>query len=68
MSLTENDSDSDSESDRDPLIEALVRDVDMSLVLRNLKLAPQQRMDQLIELQHFAAALAEAGRKARVRE
>jgi len=53
--------------DRDPLIEALMRDVDMTLLRRNLKLTPQQRLDQLAEMQRFAAALAEAGRKARAR-
>ena len=53
------------DDDRDPLIEALKRDVDMSLLQRNLKLTPQQRIDQLIEMQRFAAVLAEAGRKAR---
>jgi hypothetical protein len=52
--------------DRDPLIEALVRDVDLSLVRRNLALTPQERLDQLAEMQRFAAALAEAGRKARL--
>jgi hypothetical protein len=50
--------------DRDPLIEALVRDVDMSLIRRNLALTPQQRMDQLVVMQRFAADLAEAGRRA----
>jgi hypothetical protein len=55
------------DDDRDPVVEALVRDVDMSLVRRNLLLTPQERIDQLVEMQHFAAALAEAGRKARQR-
>ena len=52
-------------NDSDPLIEALKRDIDVTLLSRNLKLTPQQRIDQLIEMQRFAAALAEAGRKAR---
>ena len=55
------------DDDRDPVVEALVRDVDMSLVRRNLLLTPQERIDQLVEMQHFAAALADAGRKARKR-
>jgi hypothetical protein len=55
----------DLDPDRDPLIEALVQDVDMSLVRRNLRLTPQERIDQLIEMQRFAAELAEAGRRAR---
>jgi hypothetical protein len=54
-----------SDEDRDPLVEALIRDVDMSLVRRNLRLTPQQRFDQLVEMQRFAAELARAGRKAR---
>ena len=53
------------DSDRDPLIEALKRDIDMTLLERNLKLTPQQRIDQLVEMQRFAAELVEAGRKAR---
>jgi hypothetical protein len=52
---------------RDPLVEALKRDVDMTLLRRNLKLTPQQRIDQLIEMQRFAVELAAAGRKARAR-
>ena len=57
----------DLDDDRDPVVEALVRDLDMSLLQRNLALTPQQRIDQLVEMQHFAAALAQAGRQARLR-
>lgn len=53
--------------ERDALLEALVRDVDLSLIRRNLRLTPQERIDQLGEMQHFAEALAEAGRNARQR-
>jgi len=53
--------------DHDPLVEALLRDVDMSLLRRNLRLTPQERLEQLGEMQRFAAALAEAGRRARQR-
>jgi hypothetical protein len=56
----------DVDDERDPVVEALVRDVDMSLLRRNLALTPQQRIDQLIEMQRFAAELIEAGRKARL--
>ncbi|HEY7373372.1 MAG TPA: hypothetical protein VIF57_14525 [Polyangia bacterium] len=52
---------------RDPLVEALKRDVDMTLLQRNLKLTPQERIEQLMEMQRFAAELAQAGRKARAR-
>jgi hypothetical protein len=50
------------------LVEALKRDLDMSLLRRNLKLTAQQRINQLIEMQRFAAELAEAGRKVRERK
>jgi hypothetical protein len=56
----------DVDDERDPVVEALVRDVDMSLLRRNLALTPQQRIDQLVEMQRFAAELVEAGRKARL--
>jgi hypothetical protein len=53
--------------ERDVLIEALKRDIDLSLLERNLKLTPQQRVDQLVEMQRFAAELAAAARQARDR-
>lgn len=62
---TPGDGDDEAEDGRDPLIEALVADVDMSLVRRNLALTPQERLDQLAEMQRFAEELTEAGRKAR---
>ena len=52
---------------RDPVIEALVLDVDMSLVRRNLAMTPQERLDQLAEMQRFAVELAAAGLRARQR-
>jgi hypothetical protein len=55
----------DQHDEKNPLIEALVRDVDLTLVRRNLALTPQKRIDQLVEMQRFAAELAEANRKAR---
>jgi hypothetical protein len=58
-------SNGDEDENRDPLVEALVRDVDMSLIRRNLKMTPQQRVEQLMEMQRFAAELREAGRKVR---
>ena len=44
-----------------------MRDVDVTLLERNLKLTPQQRIDQLVEMQRFAVELVQAGRKARAR-
>jgi hypothetical protein len=55
------------DNDRDPVVEALIRDVDMSLIRRNLKLTPQQRFEQLAEMQRFAKSLAAAGRRANAR-
>lgn len=54
--------------DRDPVTEALMRDVDMTLLRRNLMLTPQQRIDQLVEMQRFAAELTRAGRNAHDRD
>jgi hypothetical protein len=59
--------DVEAEPDQDLLIEALKKDVDVTLLQRNLKLTPQQRIDQLVEMQRFAAEIAEAGRRARER-
>jgi hypothetical protein len=53
------------ELEEDPLVAALMRDVDVTLLERNLRLTPQQRLEQLMEMQRFAVALREAGRKAR---
>jgi hypothetical protein len=58
----------DPDDDRDPVVEALVRDVDISLLRRNLKMTPQERIDQLVEMQRFAVELVEAGRKTRLRK
>jgi hypothetical protein len=55
----------DAETETDPVIEALLEDVDLTLIRRNLALTPQERLDQLAEMQRFAAELAEAGRRAR---
>jgi hypothetical protein len=41
------------------------RDVDRSLLERNRKISPEQRLVQLMELQRFAAELQRAGRGAR---
>ena len=57
--------DHDEHDDRDPVVEALVRDVDMTLIRRNLAMTPEERLEQLMEMQRFAAELREAGRKAR---
>jgi hypothetical protein len=49
----------------DPVIEAYKRNVDRTLLRRNLLLTPEQRLVQLMELQRFAEELRRAGKKAR---
>lgn len=48
----------------DPVVELYMRDVDRSLLRRNLFLTPQQRLEQLQKLQRFADEVRRAGRKA----
>ena len=54
-----------SEDVPDPVVEAYKKDVDLSLLRRNLGLTVEQRFLQLMELQRFADELARAGRRAR---
>lgn len=49
----------------DPVIEAYKKDIDVTLLQRNLKLTVEERFLQLMELQRFAAELRQAGQKAR---
>jgi hypothetical protein len=51
--------------DRDPVIEAYKKDVDLTLIRENLRLTVDERFKQLMELQRFAEELQRAGRKAR---
>jgi len=51
--------------DLDPVIEAYKKDVDVTLIRENLRLTVDQRFQQLMKLQQFAADLQRAGRKAR---
>ena len=48
----------------DPVIEAYKKDVDRTLIRENLGLTVEQRFLRLMELQRFAEALREAGRRA----
>jgi len=45
----------------DPVIELYMRDVDRTLLRRNLALTPQERLLQLEELVRFAEELRRAG-------
>ena len=49
----------------DPVIETYMRDVDRSLLRRNLAMSPEERLLQLQELARFAEELRRAGRAAR---
>lgn len=50
---------------KDPVIEAYLRGVDRTLLRRNLRLTPQQRLEQLESLAQFADELRRAGQAAR---
>ncbi len=54
-------------SSLDRVIEAYKRNVDPTLIERNLRLTPEQRLLQLMDLQRFAEELHRAGREARSR-
>ena len=49
----------------DPVVEAYKRDVDRSLLVRNLRLTPTQRVEQLQRFVAVMAELQEAGQRAR---
>jgi len=48
-----------------PVIEAFKKDVDRTLIRENLKLSHEERLLNLMQLQHFAHELHHAGRRAR---
>ena len=47
----------------DPVIEAYKKDVDITLIRENLKLTPEQRIENLMRLQEFVEELRRAGRE-----
>jgi hypothetical protein len=51
----------------DPVVDAYKKDIDRTLLRENLKLTPEQRLQQLMKLQAFADELQAAGRRARRR-
>lgn len=51
------------DADRDPVIEAYKPGIDVTLLERNLRLTPEERICQLMELQRFAEELRRAGRE-----
>jgi hypothetical protein len=57
--------DRSSKLELDPIIELYKRDVDVSLIVENLKLSPEDRLKKLLHMQQFAAELQRAGRHAK---
>jgi hypothetical protein len=51
----------------DPVIEAYKKDVDRTLIRKNLRLSHEERVLNLMELQRFAEELRRAGRRAKDR-
>ena len=47
--------------DVDPVVEAYKPGIDVSLIERNLRLTPEERLRQLMQLQRFADELRHAG-------
>ncbi len=52
---------------KDPVIEAYKRDIDRTLLRKNLRLAPEERVLAAMELQKLAEEVRRAGREARRR-
>jgi hypothetical protein len=55
------------ESVDDPVLDAYKRDIDRSLIRRNLARSIEERLEALMELQRFAEELRRAGRASRAR-
>jgi hypothetical protein len=49
----------------DPVIEAYKKDVDQTLLIKNLQLTPAQRAEKLADFMKFLAEIQRAGRKLR---
>lgn len=54
-----------SDREGDPVVEAYKPRIDVSLIGRNLRLTPEERICQLMEMQRFAEELRRAGQVAR---
>lgn len=52
----------------DPVIELYKKDVDRTLIRKNLKLSPEERLQNAMELQRFAQELRKAGRRKKQNE
>ena len=51
------------ETYKDPVVEWYKADIDRTLIRENLKLTPEERLMNLMELQRFAEELRKAGRQ-----
>ena len=49
----------------DPVIEAYKKDVDQTLLIRNLQLTPAERAEKLLDFMNFLSEIRRAGRKLR---
>lgn len=52
----------------DPVIELYKRDIDLTLILENLRLTVEERFVKLMRLQQFAEELRRAGRQMEARQ
>ena len=50
---------------KDPVVEAYKKDVDVTLLRKNLRLTPEERILAAMELQKLAEEVRRAGREAR---
>jgi hypothetical protein len=55
------------EIEPDPVIEAYKKDIDRTLIRQNLRLAVEQRFENLERLQKFAEELRRAGREQEIK-
>jgi hypothetical protein len=49
----------------DPVIDAYKKDVDQTLLIKNLELTPAERAEKLVDFMSFLAEIQRAGRKLR---
>ena len=54
-------------NNRDPVIEAYMRDVDRTLLRENLKLTPGERLEKFVRFVSFASTLRQAGQNTRAK-
>ena len=55
-------------ADRDPVVEAYKKGIDVTLIRENLKLTVEERFRKAMSLMRFAEEMRRAGREARLRK